>query len=96
MANIEEDSSKVTSLWPDPPVFWKDFTPENIARFETTKQEYAEKNGIEPEAVVRIPDLPEELWCLQPPAEPEDGKWKVYGQEVTVRCATSPPVMGSC
>jgi mediator of RNA polymerase II transcription subunit 7 len=84
MANAEEDQSRVTALWPDPPLFWKDFTPENISRFETLKQEYAETNGLDPDAVVRVPDLPEELWCLQPPPEPEDGKWRVFGQDMTL------------
>ncbi|KAK0640802.1 MED7 protein-domain-containing protein [Cercophora newfieldiana] len=84
MANNEDDQSKVTALWPDPPLFWKDFTPENISRFETIKQDYAEKNGLDPDAVVRVPDLPEELWCLQPPAEPEDGKWRVFGQDMSL------------
>jgi len=84
MATDDDDQNKVASLWPDPPLFWKDFTPENIARFETIKQEYAEVNGLDPANVIRVPDIPEELRPLQPPAEPLDGKWKVFGQDMSL------------
>ncbi|KAK5658087.1 hypothetical protein OQA88_2643 [Cercophora sp. LCS_1] len=80
MADIEEDNTKVTSLWPDPPLFWKAHTPENKERWESLRNLYATQNGLDPATVLRIPDCPEELEYLQPPAEPADGKWRLYGQ----------------
>lgn len=84
MANLEDDSTKVTSLYPDPPYFWKAFTPENIARFETLKQTHADQNGLDVADVTRIPEIPDDLCYLQPPAEPVDGKWRLYGEQLSV------------
>ncbi|KAK3315795.1 MED7 protein-domain-containing protein [Apodospora peruviana] len=80
MDNPEEGSSKVTALYPDPPPFWKDFTPENLARFDSVKQDYAEQQGIDIDTVVRIPDVPDDLIYLQPPAEPIDAKWRLFAE----------------
>ncbi|KAK3693227.1 MED7 protein-domain-containing protein [Podospora appendiculata] len=88
MDNLEEDSSKVTALYPDPPPFWKAFTPENIARFDTLRQDFADKHGLDADAdtdtVVRIPDVPDDLIYLQPPAEPTDSKWRLFSEPQTL------------
>ena len=84
MANMEEDSSKVTALYPDPPSFWKAFTAENLGRFDSLKQDYADRNGLDVDTVVRIPDIPEELAYLQPPAEPSDSKWRLFSEPQAV------------
>jgi len=84
MADLEDDPSKVTALYPDPPPFWKDFTPANLARIESLKQDYAEQQGIDVDTVVRIPDIPEDLTYLQPPAEPTDAKWRLFSEPQSI------------
>ncbi|KAK3380873.1 MED7 protein-domain-containing protein [Podospora didyma] len=79
MAQMEEDdNAKAAALYPDPPGFWHDFSDENIARFDSLKQEFAEQNGLDSDTVLHIPDTPEDLIGLQPPLEPADGKWKIF------------------
>ncbi|KAK3332810.1 MED7 protein-domain-containing protein [Cercophora scortea] len=88
MDNLEEDSSKVTALYPDPPPFWNAFTPENIARFDALRQDFADKHGLDADAdtdtIVRIPDVPDDLIYLQPPAEPIDSKWRLFSEPQTL------------
>lgn len=45
----------------------------------------AAAQAVQNEVPVRIPDVPEDLVNLQPPAEPEDGRWRVFGDYYMVR-----------
>jgi mediator of RNA polymerase II transcription subunit 7 len=81
MADQVLDQSKASSTFPDPPPFWQDFTPDKIERAEALKKQTAEQQGIDIAAVIRVPEVPEELINLFPPAEPVDGKWRLFGEE---------------
>ncbi|KAL6887208.1 MED7 domain-containing protein [Trichoderma longibrachiatum] len=76
----QPEPHSLASTFPNPPEFWKDFTQDNIAELVELKlargpldQDDA-SNG-------RIPDLPEHLRHLQPPPEPADGRWRVFGDQ---------------
>ncbi|KAI0026029.1 mediator complex, subunit Med7 [Xylariomycetidae sp. FL0641] len=76
---MEEEQAQVSSTWPPPPPFWKSFTPENIARIEDLRRETASREGLDDPSKARIEGLPAPLRHLQPPLEPEDGKWRLFG-----------------
>lgn len=76
----QPESNTLASTFPNPPTFWKDFTPDKIARVEELRAAHAQRNGGDP-LTTRIPDLPEELLNLQPPLEPADGRWRVFGDQ---------------
>lgn len=90
MADQQEPVS-LASTFPNPPLFWNDFTPENVARIEELRKNYGEDHGGHVPA--RIPDVPEYLTNLQPPPEPSDGSWRVFGDHYTV---SSTPHLGVC
>ena len=102
----EENANAVSSTWPPPPPFWKDFTPENVSRIEelrrlkseteaeaetnteagaeattktTTKAKNTTTNKNDEDNIIRLENLPPHLRNLQPPREPPDGAWRVFG-----------------
>ncbi|KUI62044.1 Mediator of RNA polymerase II transcription subunit 7 [Cytospora mali] len=80
----------ISSTFPNPPDFlWRDFNPEKISRFEELKKTWQEEHPDEAEtnaaAVKLIPDIPEDLRHLQPPPEPADGSWRLYGDLFTLK-----------
>lgn len=80
MDAAEDDSLRATALWPDPPPFWKDFTPENMARYDIIKQTHARRRKRDPKTIRRLPHLPDSLINLQPPPRPKGGKWKQFSE----------------
>ncbi|WYZ41126.1 hypothetical protein EsH8_V_000021 [Colletotrichum jinshuiense] len=84
--NTEEPSQNaLASTFPNPPPFWRQFTPENISRIEELRKSQAEKDGVAVKDLpARLQDIPEELMNLQPPAEPAAGTWKVLGGNYTL------------
>jgi mediator of RNA polymerase II transcription subunit 7 len=84
MAEPPVDASQVSAIFPDPPPFWRDFTTEKIEQIESLRIRYAEQTGLDPSAVLRVPDVPDELINLQPPPEPAEGTWRLYGEPATL------------
>ncbi|PNP39739.1 hypothetical protein TGAMA5MH_08410 [Trichoderma gamsii] len=84
MAEQQEPHS-LASTFPNPPDFWKAFTPDRIARIEELRRAHAADEDTDTEGadteVVRIANLPEDLIALQPPPEPADGRWRVFGDQ---------------
>ncbi|KAI0175451.1 mediator complex, subunit Med7 [Pestalotiopsis sp. NC0098] len=80
MADDSESQNAITSTFPPPPPFWRDFTPDNVARIADLRQEQVEREGIVDGKTVRLTGLPENLRNLQPPPEPTSGAWRVFGQ----------------
>lgn len=77
--------SALASTWPNPPPFFEDFTEDKLDRFKQfveaqPKSEDQSDNG----PVRRIPNVPADLVNLQPPPEPADGKWRVFGDHYSV------------
>ncbi|KAI3398703.1 hypothetical protein diail_8742 [Diaporthe ilicicola] len=77
----------ISSTYPNPPDFlWRDFTPENISRYEDLSQKWHEEHPeATSEALTLIPNLPAELRHLQPPPEPIGGAWRLYGDRFTLK-----------
>jgi mediator of RNA polymerase II transcription subunit 7 len=84
MADQPIDTSSASSTFPDPPPFWRDFTTDKIERMESLRSRYADQTGLDVSNVIRVPNVPEDLTNLQPPPEPADGKWRLFGETVTV------------
>lgn len=84
MAEPPVDPSQVSAIFPDPPPFWRDFTTEKIEQIESLRSRYADQTGLKPSDVLRVPNIPDDLINLQPPAEPAEGTWRLYGEPATV------------
>ncbi|QPC78699.1 hypothetical protein HYE68_009451 [Fusarium pseudograminearum] len=80
MAEQQQEAQVLSSMFPNPPPFWQEFTPERISRIQELRTPYTAENGGDP-LTVRVPDIPEDLINLQPPAEPADGRWRVFGDQ---------------
>jgi mediator of RNA polymerase II transcription subunit 7 len=84
MAEEDDLQNAVTSTFPPPPPFWKDFTPDNVARIADLKREEADRQGIQDANEIRLTGLPQNLRNLQPPLQPPDGAWRVFGSSYTL------------
>lgn len=79
----QQSRSALASTWPNPPPFFQDFTDANLERFRALTGDQTTEN--EDGAIKRVEDLPSELVNLQPPAVPDDGNWRVFGDQYSVR-----------
>ncbi|KFA46087.1 hypothetical protein S40293_07743 [Stachybotrys chartarum IBT 40293] len=85
----EQEQLSLASTFPNPPPFWRDFTPDRISRIEKLRKAHVEQSQTQDsqrgsavdEKTLRIPDIPDDLITLQPPAEPSDGRWRVFGDQ---------------
>lgn len=72
----------LAAAFPNPPLFWQSFTPENLERisFLRSQQESKSKDyDAAKELPIRLLELPPELRWLQPPEPPSDGKFRCFG-----------------
>ncbi len=71
--------------FPPPPLFlWSQFTEEKEIRLKNLRDAYASKSSEAITAASIVPDMPDDLACLQPPQPPEAERWRVYGQTYSV------------
>ncbi|KAI0391743.1 MED7-domain-containing protein [Xylariaceae sp. FL0594] len=82
---MEEEQQQASATWPPPPPFWKSFTLDNVARIEDLRKETAERLNIQDPWTIRLEGLPRGLRNLQPPAEPTNGEWRVFGARYMLR-----------
>lgn len=90
MADLQDPKQARTTLsgqLPDPPPFWKSFTSENVQRMKTLRGAVPSLHPSGSGSPMRLTGLPSELTYLQPPTEPENGEWRVFGDKYTVRVA---------
>lgn len=89
----EQEPHSLSSTFPNPPSFWKEFTTDKVARYEQLRSELETKQegddtGADESAKsqrrIPIEELPEDLIHLQPPPEPSDGRWRVFGDHYMV------------
>lgn len=79
----QPEPHSLASTFPNPPPFWKEFTLEKVARIEVLRS----SNGVDNAsgwAKVRMPGVPDDIVNLQPPPEPVDGRWRVFGDQYMV------------
>lgn len=86
---LQQEEQQLPATFPAPPLFFKDFTPEHIARIDELRTAHAglSKARFDPATSlpVQILDLPSELRCLQPPELPANGMYRCFGIDCTVR-----------
>ena len=83
----EPTQGQLAATFPNPPPFWKDFTAENVTRMNKLWEQIPatpHQETLDP-LTRRMPGVPDELVNLQPPAEPANGKWRVFGDLYSVR-----------
>ena len=76
----QQQPNSLSSAFPNPPPFWKEFTPENLDRISELRAGAGNKRyDASKELPVRLLDLPAELRFLQPPEPMTDGIYRVFG-----------------
>jgi len=83
-----EEQQGLAAVFPNPPPFWQDFTPEKLEKIaELCDQQTKAANKIfdpSKELPPRILELPTELRFLQPPPIPDTPVYKVFGDTYNV------------
>ncbi|KAF4998339.1 hypothetical protein FGRMN_3219 [Fusarium graminum] len=80
MADQPQEAHSLSSMFPNPPAFWQEFTADKISRIGELRTSHIAQYGGDP-LTVRVPDAPADLVNLQAPAEPADGRWRVFGDQ---------------
>ena len=81
----QDDGDGLSSTFPDAPGYlWRDFTAENVERIDELRQAQAQTTGEKTTAATRLAGLPDELAHLQPPPEPQDGLYRLFGARYSV------------
>lgn len=76
-----QEAPALATAFPAPPPFWQSFTKANRDRVKELRGVTPGSKDFDPatELPRRILDLPPELRFLQPPAEPADGRYRLFG-----------------
>ncbi|KAL1610106.1 Mediator of RNA polymerase II transcription subunit 7 [Paraconiothyrium brasiliense] len=86
-----EDEDVLTSYFPNPPPFYKHFTPKNIDALAQFKSDQNIENGTTPTAA-QLLQLPTELRYLVPPAPPSPTtEYSVFGKKTTINALDDYP-----
>ncbi|KAF7861940.1 hypothetical protein EAF04_007821 [Stromatinia cepivora] len=89
--------NSIAQVPPGPPLFWKQFTPDNLERIEKLRADKIPNYKIADNSTYklppRIPDFPTELRYLQPPEPPATGIYRTFGQVQTIE-NDIPPLEG--
>lgn len=82
---MDEQQEAKTVPFPNPPAYlWQDFTSDNVRRIDEIRASQ-QSNAGEQQPHARLPHIPADLVNLNPPPEPTDGKWRLYGGQYDLR-----------
>lgn len=88
---MAEEGQGLAAYFPPPPPFYKHFTTKNLERLQelqtSANAEHSENAHVDSRAGLtkqQILELPTEIRYLIPPEPPADGKYKSFGEEITV------------
>ncbi|PHH49940.1 Mediator of RNA polymerase II transcription subunit 7 [Ceratocystis fimbriata CBS 114723] len=87
MADSQDPNQSRTALagrLPDPPPFWKSFTDQNMARIKKLQEAMPAAHPNGSSLLMRLEGLSPDLLYLQPPAEPPNSEWRVFGNKYTL------------
>ena len=88
-----EEQQGLAAIFPNPPPFWQDFTPEKIEQIAELRelQSRPASKIFDPSKDLppRVLELPAELRFLQPPPLPESSIYKVFGDTYNVSDANT-------
>ncbi|TGO20570.1 hypothetical protein BPAE_0285g00150 [Botrytis paeoniae] len=80
----QQPPNLIAQVFPGPPLFWKQFTIDNLERIEKLRAEnfpnYKVADNSSYKLPPRIHDVPAELRFLQPPEPPATGVYRTFGQ----------------
>ncbi|PHH68782.1 hypothetical protein CDD82_271 [Ophiocordyceps australis] len=73
----DQEPLSLASTFPNPPPFWRHFTPANIARIQELRDKHIRRDKDASVATLRLQDVPPDLANLEPPPEPSLKRWRL-------------------
>ncbi|MCJ1245377.1 Mediator of RNA polymerase II transcription subunit 7 [Trapelia coarctata] len=90
---MAEQQQSISVAFPAPPPFYKDFTEENVASYtELQAAASTDTTNIQSSQLPHpsILDLPPELRYLRPPSPPPNGKYRSFGESLSLSASLPP------